>query len=70
MSKYTFWTGYYSYYHLFQIAHKADFIDPFVFHFYLQNLGQRFGTAGLEYVFVLMSEIFPGKLGLFEEVET
>ena len=68
MSKYTFWTGYYSYYHLFQIAHKADFINPF--HFYLQNLGQRFSTAGLEYVFVLMSEIFPGKLGLFEDVET
>ena len=52
------------------MAHKADFIDPFVFHFYLQNLGQRFSTAGLEYVFVLMSEIFPGKLGLFEDVET
>ena len=70
MSKYIFWTGYYWYYHLFQIAHKADFIDPFFFHFYLQNLGQRFSTAGLEYVFVLMSEIFPGKLGLFEDVET
>nr|XP_058973491.1 2-(3-amino-3-carboxypropyl)histidine synthase subunit 1-like [Pocillopora verrucosa] len=35
-----------------------------------KNLGQRFSTAGLEYVFVLMSEIFPGKLGLFEDVET
>ncbi|XP_022780567.1 2-(3-amino-3-carboxypropyl)histidine synthase subunit 1-like isoform X3 [Stylophora pistillata] len=34
----------------------------------LENLEQRLSKAGLEYVIVLMSEIFPGKLGLFEDV--
>ncbi|CAH3169939.1 unnamed protein product [Pocillopora meandrina] len=35
----------------------------------LEKLEERFSKAGLEYVIVLMSEIFPGKLGLFEDVE-
>jgi len=32
-------------------------------------LEQRFIKAGLEYVIVLMSEIFPDKLRLFEDVD-
>ncbi|XP_066018711.1 2-(3-amino-3-carboxypropyl)histidine synthase subunit 1-like isoform X2 [Pocillopora verrucosa] len=35
----------------------------------LEKLEERFSKAGLEYVIVLMSEIFPGKLRLFEDVE-
>ena len=47
-------------------------------HFYLnsllydcrfQNLEQRFIKAGIEYVIVLMSEIFPDKLRLFQDVD-
>ncbi|CAH3115062.1 unnamed protein product [Pocillopora meandrina] len=36
----------------------------------LENFEQRFSKAGLEYVIVLLSEIFRGKLGLCEDVET
>ncbi|CAH3109112.1 unnamed protein product [Porites lobata] len=35
----------------------------------LENLEQMFKKAGLEYVVVLMSEIFPDKLRLFEDVD-
>lgn len=35
----------------------------------LENLEQRFIKAGLEYVIVLMSEIFPDKLRLFQDVD-
>lgn len=35
----------------------------------LQNLEQRLIKAGLDYVIVLMSEIFPDKLRLFEDVD-
>ena len=35
----------------------------------LQNLEQMLKKAGLEYVVVLMSEIFPDKLRLFEDVD-
>lgn len=35
----------------------------------LQNVEEKFMKAGLEYVIVLMSEIFPDKLRLFEDVD-
>jgi len=35
----------------------------------LENLEGRFNKVGLEYVIVLMSEVFPDKLGLFEDVD-
>ena len=63
VQRYFFRDRYYSYYY----HHKADFINPFIFYFFLQNLEQRFSKAGLEYVIKLMSEIFPAKLGLFED---
>jgi len=36
---------------------------------WFQNLEGRFNKVGLEYVIVLMSEVFPDKLGLFEDVD-
>lgn len=46
---------------------RSDSFSTLWFDF--QNLEQRFSKAGLDYVVVLMSEVFPDKLRLFEDVD-
>ena len=46
---------------------RSDSFSTLWFDF--QNLKQRFSKAGLDYVVVLMSEVFPDKLRLFEDVD-
>lgn len=46
---------------------RSDSFSTLWFDF--QNLEQRLSKAGLDYVVVLMSEVFPDKLRLFEDVD-